>query len=290
MTAPQPHPVAAMLPMMTDAELHRLAADISEHGLQEPIVLLDGQVLDGRNRLAACRLASVPPRFVEWDGEGSPTVWVLSKNLHRRHLTSSQQALVAAAAKAQFQEEAKARQLAGLRRGPVSANLRERAAEGAKAAQQAAEACGVSTRSVESAAKVLEHGVPELREAVQSGAVAVSAAAAVADEPEDVQRELLAEGPHAVKQAAAAKRGPRLSAEERARLLAMADPTHDAPIDRRDILVQHCRAAASLACDARVVRELLELALECLDAPESQVIQLRSRFDDRVVKIREENR
>lgn len=279
------HPAAELFPMMGEDELRRLTADISENGLRDPIVLLDGKVIDGRNRLAACRMAFVEPRFVEWDGEGSPTAWVLSKNLHRRHLTPSQQALVAAAAKAQFQVEARERMVEGRNQHTSpSANLRE----GSKAAKQAADLCGVSTRSVESASKVLERGVPELAEAVRSGDVAVSAAAAVADEPEERQRELVAAGPEAVREAAAAKRGPRLSAEERARLLAMADPTKDAPIDRRDILVQHCRAAASLACDARVVRSLLELALECLDAPESQVIHLRSRFDDQVLRIRED--
>jgi len=32
------HPVAAMLPMMRDAEIDELAADIKENGLIEPIV------------------------------------------------------------------------------------------------------------------------------------------------------------------------------------------------------------------------------------------------------------
>ena len=76
-------------------ELKELAADIKANGLQNPIVLYNGQILDGRNRFLACKIAKVKPRFVEWDGKGTPTEWVISENLIRRHLTSSQRAVIA---------------------------------------------------------------------------------------------------------------------------------------------------------------------------------------------------
>ncbi len=34
-------------------------------------------------------------RFVEWQGKGSPLRWVISDNMVRRHLTSSQKAVLA---------------------------------------------------------------------------------------------------------------------------------------------------------------------------------------------------
>ena len=91
-----PHPAAALFPMMGQDDLEALAADIQAHGLMVPIVLHNGMVLDGRNRFAACELAEVDPVFVAWGGEGDPTSWVVSQNLHRRHLTESQRAMVAA--------------------------------------------------------------------------------------------------------------------------------------------------------------------------------------------------
>jgi len=58
------HPFADEWPMMSDAELDAMAADIGERGLQKPVVLgKAGQLLDGRNRLAACKRAEVEPRF-----------------------------------------------------------------------------------------------------------------------------------------------------------------------------------------------------------------------------------
>jgi ParB-like chromosome segregation protein Spo0J len=104
------HPAADLFPMMTDAELDDLAADIRENGLHHAVVTLDGQILDGRNRFLACRKAEVEPRFEEWAGSGSPTAWVLSENLHRRHLSASQKATVAVEALPIFEAEARERQ------------------------------------------------------------------------------------------------------------------------------------------------------------------------------------
>lgn len=47
------HSAASMFPMMSDAELDELAADIDEHNLRAPIVFAGAELVDGRNRLAA---------------------------------------------------------------------------------------------------------------------------------------------------------------------------------------------------------------------------------------------
>jgi DNA modification methylase len=59
-------------------------------------VTFQGAVLDGRNRLRACEELGVTPRFVEWDGVGSPLEFVAAENLYRRHLTPGQRAAIAA--------------------------------------------------------------------------------------------------------------------------------------------------------------------------------------------------
>jgi hypothetical protein len=63
------HSACLLFPRLSDDELQALADDIRHNGLLNPIVTLDGQILDGRNRLAACKIAGVQPRFVEWDGK-----------------------------------------------------------------------------------------------------------------------------------------------------------------------------------------------------------------------------
>jgi ParB-like chromosome segregation protein Spo0J len=89
------HPLAAIFPVMAEPEIADLAADIKTNGLRVPIVLYQGKILDGRNRYRACDKAEVEPQFVEYEGD-QPIQYVLSLNLRRRHLTTSQKATVAA--------------------------------------------------------------------------------------------------------------------------------------------------------------------------------------------------
>lgn len=207
------HPAADLFPMMSDQELAELATDIRAHGLLEPIVLLDGLVLDGRNRHRACELAGVEARTVEWDGSGDPAVWVISKNLRRRHLSTSQRAMVAGKLIGYYAAAAKERQREHGGTAPgkasLSANLHEviesqpstsqRAMGAAKmledrgrATEHAARDLSVSPRTVEHAATVIERGVPELVAAVERGAVAVSTAAEAAALPAPKQDALVA--------------------------------------------------------------------------------------------------
>jgi hypothetical protein len=181
------HPAAALFPPLPEAALRALADDIRANGLVHPIVLHEDRVLDGRNRLRACEMAGVEPRFTVWQEKGSPTAWVLSVNLHRRHLDESQRAMIAARAKDQFEAEARERQkaLAGTRR-EAGANLRQGRAP--KSTERAAKLVNVSGRSVELASKVIRDGDPELVDAVDRGDVAVSAAATVARLPKDEQK------------------------------------------------------------------------------------------------------
>ena len=91
------HPLSTLFPRLPDAELRQLADDIAANGLQQPIVLHDGMILDGGNRYRACLLAGVEPVFTTFAG-ASIVQFVLGANLHRRHLTPGQQAAIVAAA------------------------------------------------------------------------------------------------------------------------------------------------------------------------------------------------
>lgn len=87
------HPAADLFPMMSDEELNDLAADIQANGLIHPIIIDDEeQVIDGRNRLAACKLAGVKPTFEKLNGK-DPLAYIVSANLNRRNITKGQQAM-----------------------------------------------------------------------------------------------------------------------------------------------------------------------------------------------------
>jgi len=90
----EPHRLAIIFPELDDGKIRDLADDIRQNGLQQPIVMFEGRILDGRNRLTACKIAGVEPEFKEFEGD-DPLAHVISLNLHRRHLSESQRAMVA---------------------------------------------------------------------------------------------------------------------------------------------------------------------------------------------------
>jgi ParB-like chromosome segregation protein Spo0J len=92
------HPAAEAFRMMSDDELKELAEDIKANGLMHPIMLTaDGrQLVDGRNRLRACEIAGVEPRY-DWLPQGAdPADYVVSHNITRRNITQGQKALALA--------------------------------------------------------------------------------------------------------------------------------------------------------------------------------------------------
>jgi ParB-like chromosome segregation protein Spo0J len=204
---------------MSPEELRGLADDILVNGLRERIVVWvadpkrvgrggaprvnqdeqerlieDGEVVDGRNRLEALRLAGIEPTlemfgtYDDFDGtydatkraQIDPYVYVISKNLHRRQLSDSQRSMVAA-------------KIAVLRKGS-----NQHASIEAPSQARAAEMLNVSRANVQRAAQVQAKGVPALVAAVESGKVKVSAAAAVAKLPKKEQQKLVEKGPAAV--------------------------------------------------------------------------------------------
>lgn len=103
------HPAADMFPMPSEVELDELAADIAD-GVLHPIVWLKDELLDGRSRVAAiARIADESRReqiCKEWrEGKNciihpfhaDPFGYVVSANIHRRHLTAEQKDDVIAA-------------------------------------------------------------------------------------------------------------------------------------------------------------------------------------------------
>lgn len=172
------HPLANLFPLMTGTGFDDLVSDVRAKGIQEPIVLFEGRILDGRNRYRAAAAAGSLPaksRFFDAASDGSPLAFVLSKNLHRRHLTTSQRALVAA-------------RLAQLGRG--------RPSDPAFASTEAASATlKVSARTIERARDLLKRGAPALLAQVETGRLSISAASRIARMmPEASQAEAVSSG------------------------------------------------------------------------------------------------
>ena len=172
------HEVANIFPMMQGEEFDALKSDIEANGLREAVWLhQDGRIIDGRNRYRACCELGQEPEYRTWNGAGSLVAFVVSLNLHRRHLTESQRAMIAAKLATMGQ---------GARTDIRSIDLMSQA--------QAATLLNVSVPSIKRARVVYTSGDPDLVDAVERGSVAVSAAAEVATLPVEWQRVIVTNG------------------------------------------------------------------------------------------------
>lgn len=193
------HPAALMLPPMSDDEFAALKADIQEHGLRVPVVELKGQIVDGRHRARACEELGIDLLATELPKDAEPFAWVISANLHRRHLTTQQKAMVAARMAEAMKEPARQRKVEGGKKGgKIAGRGRDRdvanlpqaysAEQNGKSREQAAALLGVSARSVGDAQTVLTKGSAQLVRMVDAGEVSVSKAAKVAREHEKTEQ------------------------------------------------------------------------------------------------------
>lgn len=175
------HPAAELFPLMDDENLKKLSEDIKAHGLQNPIVLCDGKILDGRNRARACELVGVNPKVTFYTGSESPTEYVWSLNATRRHLDKSQLAIIAAKMLPLLEAEAKERQikLAGTRPTATKSDLTPLGAEGrsytGESREKAAALVGVGHNYVSQAKKVLNEA-PDLAKEVEAGKISLKKA------------------------------------------------------------------------------------------------------------------
>jgi hypothetical protein len=198
------HEFSALFPPMGEAEFTWLVADIRSRGLQEPIVLLEGKILDGWHRHRACRECKVKPIFIEWANVrkgGDPLDFVIGRNLHRRHLDSTQRATVAA-------------KIATMRQG-ARTDLPQNC--GKLSQTEAAARMNVSPRLVQSATTVLKRGATEVIQALAAGKITASGAEGIVKQSSDKDQQRAALAEHVARRGmgAASKSKGKLSDRER---------------------------------------------------------------------------
>lgn len=165
------HPLADIFPFLEGKDFDELVASIkASGGPRENIVLYEGMILDGRNRARACEVLGLKPKYSVLPEWIDPLIFVLDRNLHRRHLDDRQRASVAG-------------KIANLSRG----GDRSKPPIGGLSVEKSAEVLNVAPRQVERARVVHQHGGPEVRQALDRGEISVSIAEEIARLPAQEQ-------------------------------------------------------------------------------------------------------
>lgn len=148
------HEYCLLFPQADQKTIDDISADIKVNGQNEPIILYQGKILDGRNRYLACRMVGVEPSFKEFTGD-EPLQYVISKNLHRRHLNESQRAMLA-------------QKVYDMLKNDLDADVTQ---DDMKAQ------FNVSPKSIRTAAKVNDLVIDEIKDKVTAGTISLNKAA-----------------------------------------------------------------------------------------------------------------
>jgi hypothetical protein len=174
------HPFADLFPLIEGEDYNKLKEDVNINGLLEPIVIHDNKIIDGRNRYRCTIDLGIKPIFKQYEGkEESLLSFILSLNLHRRHLSEGQRSIIAA-------------KLANLDPGRPATSLT--VSTDTVSQSDAAAALDVSRVSVNRANRVLNRGSDGLVDLVESGRLGVLPASEVATLDEQDQNIIIARG------------------------------------------------------------------------------------------------
>lgn len=160
------HEYANLFPMMSADEHAALVASMKRDGYDKtaPIVLLDGKILDGRNRHRAAIDAQVTPTYTTYEG-GDALQFVIRHNLTRRHLSSQQRAFVALELEKILSERAKEKEA---ERKTTFQKIEKSDMQPIHAAKQAAEIMQTNAQYVSDAKKIARE-LPEYVPLILSG-------------------------------------------------------------------------------------------------------------------------
>lgn len=167
------HPLSAAWPAMQADEFQSLKDSISHVGVQNPITLFEGQVIDGWHRYTAANEVGMncPSKLL---GDVDPVDFVISQNEARRHVTASQRALAVSASYAWKPAHRPSIKSAP---GAEYPELIAAKAIATKSAKELAYIAGVGTRTMEQAKVVEAKATPEVKAAVRAGTMSIKAAA-----------------------------------------------------------------------------------------------------------------
>ena len=168
------HPIAQLFEAMDASDFDALKTSIQQAGQLQPIIRWHGKIVDGRHRFNACIALKIEPKFEDLPEamkESEVFAKTIALNLHRRHLTTEQRALIAV-------------KLSSLARGRPIKNT----AVAVFNQTTVAHLLSVSVDTIQRAKKVTTLGIPELLTAIQAGEISIKKASEIASKMPREQR------------------------------------------------------------------------------------------------------
>lgn len=167
------HPLSAAFPAMSADDRQALKDSIEILGVQNPITIFEGQVLDGWHRCCIAAELMMDCPEVTLDADTDPRDFVLAQNKARRHITAAQLAMATTAVYTWHPAHRPAKE------GGTQCRVKTNAELAAMA--------GTGERSIRQAKTIQSSASAEVKAAVKRGEIGLPKAAAIARLPQAEQ-------------------------------------------------------------------------------------------------------
>ena len=169
--------LAALFPPLDTTEYQMLEESIIKEGCTDPLIVWDGTIVDGHNRYQICQDHKIPFSITEkeFENENEAIMWMLTRQLGRRNLTSYHKGELALKYEPMFAGAAEKRMLAGVRINPMS-NLTEGTPQERTTRHKIAEIAGVSDGSMRKIKAISERSDEATKEKLRKGDVSIHSA------------------------------------------------------------------------------------------------------------------
>lgn len=178
------HPLSQAFPAMDAEDRQALKDSIEDIGVQNPITLLDGMVIDGWHRYSIASELGLPCPSVTLEADTDPRAFVVAQNKARRHITAAQIALAVIKVYAWVLPGANQHSTRG------SATVAEPLS---RTNQELSDLSGVGVRTIERAKRISQQGTPEVKDALSSGQIGIATAEAMLQLPANEQAAAIAQ-------------------------------------------------------------------------------------------------
>jgi hypothetical protein len=172
-----------LIPPLTPEEFTGLEASLKAEGCRDPLVIWDGTIIDGHNRLEICTANGIQFETVarEFAAREEVIEWIIRNQFGRRNIAPYQRTKLALRLEEVIAARAKANQKGG--QGGVLLPQNSAEASHVETREEIAKLAGVSRDTVDKVKQIEKKATPEVKASLAKGEISINKAHQTTKEP-----------------------------------------------------------------------------------------------------------
>lgn len=167
-----------LIPPLSGDEFKQLKENILRDGIQDPLKIWQGILIDGHNRYEIAQSYGLEFTTIEMQFATRDDVkfWIIKNQLGRRNLSLYDRSILALKLKPVIAAKAKAKQLSTLKQNAETVSQKSDEREELSTKKEIAKAAGVSHDTIAKVERIEQQATPEIKAALKTGKISINGA------------------------------------------------------------------------------------------------------------------